>query len=296
LFTEVFDRSGTIQGTPEGLAVYSIRARDEGLTVAGNARNDYSVDLQTRRVAANQVASGAYSVIAGGERNLSSGTASYTHGYNNSATTTNATAFGFLNTASGTHSTSVGSQNTASGSASFATGNANTASGQYSSAIGGQQGTYPHYGQTGAANGNIMKTGLNATSPQWSRFILLANTATTTPFDLLFDGFNGTQRPTIAANRVWHVRGVLTATDLDNSSQITSWEFSMILQRDGANNTTAAGFASNVILDQNAGALTFTGAADNTNESLAITVTGITGTNGVNWSCLVDVFDSKRIA
>jgi len=57
----------------------------DGTTTGGNKRNSYSVDLQTVRSNANQVASGAYSVIAGGSSNrVSSSYGSISGGINNS--------------------------------------------------------------------------------------------------------------------------------------------------------------------------------------------------------------------
>lgn len=50
---------------------YNLRATDEGGT-AGNARGEYSVDLQTRRTAADQVASGEHSAVLSGRNNKAS--------------------------------------------------------------------------------------------------------------------------------------------------------------------------------------------------------------------------------
>lgn len=45
----------------------------DGTAIGGNTRGNYSVDFQLARSAANQVASGAYSVIIGGSENVASG-------------------------------------------------------------------------------------------------------------------------------------------------------------------------------------------------------------------------------
>jgi hypothetical protein len=60
---------GTVQGTH---GVLDIKATNEGV-VAGNARGEGSVDLQTDRNTAEQVASGSDSVIMGGKDNEASG-------------------------------------------------------------------------------------------------------------------------------------------------------------------------------------------------------------------------------
>lgn len=57
---------GITQGTDGN--TYNIRAGNEGAT-AGSARGEYSVDLQTFRDNANDVATGANSVIVGGDSN-----------------------------------------------------------------------------------------------------------------------------------------------------------------------------------------------------------------------------------
>jgi len=79
---------GTVQGSD---GTYDIQATAEGAT-AGNARGENSVDLQTNRAAANQVAAGANSVISGGRNNkiastfandctISGGVSNYCNGY-----------------------------------------------------------------------------------------------------------------------------------------------------------------------------------------------------------------------
>lgn len=57
---------GTVQGT-DGNSL-NIRAKDDG-NGPGNARGEYSVDLQTARLLTTQVAGGQYSVIGGGQYN-----------------------------------------------------------------------------------------------------------------------------------------------------------------------------------------------------------------------------------
>jgi hypothetical protein len=66
------ETNGTVQGTD---GTYDIRSKDEG-AVAGNARGESSVDLQTERSAADQVASGDSSALVGGKNNTASGSLS----------------------------------------------------------------------------------------------------------------------------------------------------------------------------------------------------------------------------
>lgn len=67
---QVRGQSGTIQGT-NGNSL-NIRAKDAGSFTSGNARGEYSVDLQMSRGNGLEVASGLYSVISGGSRNIAS--------------------------------------------------------------------------------------------------------------------------------------------------------------------------------------------------------------------------------
>jgi len=79
----------------------------------GNARGEGAVDLQMQRSANNQVASGKYSVIAGGSGNQAYGDYTFiAGGYNNTATGKRAVILGGRgNTASSTSTTIIGSYN-----------------------------------------------------------------------------------------------------------------------------------------------------------------------------------------
>ena len=121
---------GTVQGTD---ATYDIQAKNEGSYVGG-ARGEYSVDLQTDRAAATQVASGTYSSVLGGRRNTANSDYSFVGGgYNNIASNTHATIVnGNYNTASGYYNLVVsGDSNTASGVkySTIVNGEGNTSSG-----------------------------------------------------------------------------------------------------------------------------------------------------------------------
>jgi hypothetical protein len=112
----------------------------DGTATGGNARGDNSVDLQTTRGAATNVASGNYSVISGGQGN----TASIAHsavlsGQTNTASTGSHSAVigGRNNTSSGTYSIVGGNGCQATGSNSFAHGDDARASGSGSVAVGG---------------------------------------------------------------------------------------------------------------------------------------------------------------
>ena len=140
--TAIQTAGGTVQGVD---AVYDIQAADEG-TVAGNARGEWSVDLQTTRNAATEVASGSYSAIVGGARNTANALATFIGGgqdnralaqyagvlggVGNDATGNNSFVMGgYGNTASGARGVvMLGANSTASGIDSMAVGTSTTAS------------------------------------------------------------------------------------------------------------------------------------------------------------------------
>ena len=138
---------GTVQGT--GATSLNIRATDEG-TVAGNARGEYSVDLQTQRTLATQVASGNQSAVIGGGFNTASGRySSVIGGQLNNASGSLSFVGGGLGNETGSSNSAVvgGNQNTASGIGSFIGGGfvvgitGNTASAQGSGIISGSRNT-----------------------------------------------------------------------------------------------------------------------------------------------------------
>lgn len=134
----VIDTPGTIQ--VGNIALGGIRANDEG-TVVGNTRGNNSVDLQTRKSTATQVASGNLSIISGGRNNTASAIYSVVvGGRNNTASAVSCfIGGGASNTASGYYSSVLGGAvNTASGNNSFiGGGSSNTASAQYSAILSG---------------------------------------------------------------------------------------------------------------------------------------------------------------
>ncbi len=137
-----FDASGNTTPTP--LQSSKVLITDDGAIQStpsgGNARGAKATDLQVDRAAVTQVASGANSVLAGGQNNTASGAQSTVGGgVSNVASGVNsAVGGGTTNTASALNSTvAAGTTNVASGiSSSVLAGNLNTASGQESVACG----------------------------------------------------------------------------------------------------------------------------------------------------------------
>jgi hypothetical protein len=125
---------------PKGTGALQAQLTDSTAT-GGNARGQYAVDFQTYRTAASQVASGNFSVIAGGATNKSTGSESFVGaGLGNTASGyTGGVVAGSGNTASGGNSGIVsGDSNTSSGGFSFiGAGAANTTAGYYNIVGGG---------------------------------------------------------------------------------------------------------------------------------------------------------------
>lgn len=132
----------------------------DGTNTGGNKRNSNAVDLQTARDSANEVASGAWSVVAGGRANKATGSYSVcVGGWSNSANqnyafigagyaniTNNiyaAVAGGYGNLASGQAAAIAGGQNNAASAqhAVISGGRDNIASGTYSTVSGGYANT-----------------------------------------------------------------------------------------------------------------------------------------------------------
>jgi hypothetical protein len=115
----------------------------DGATAGGNKRGTYATDLQKARASSGRVASGNYSVIAGGYGNgTSGGYASTVGGFSNQASSNYSFVGGGQSNEAktNTHATCVGgSLNDATGQYSFVGGGAsNIASSQYSFIGGGQ--------------------------------------------------------------------------------------------------------------------------------------------------------------
>jgi hypothetical protein len=134
------DATGSMSVQPAGTGALQAQATTS-TTVGGNARGQYAVDFQTYRTAANQVASGNFSVIAGGATNKSTASESFVGaGLGNTASAyTSGVVAGSGNTASGGNSGIVsGDSNTSSGGFSFiGAGAFNTGAGYYNFIGGG---------------------------------------------------------------------------------------------------------------------------------------------------------------
>jgi hypothetical protein len=135
---------GTTQGV--GATTYNIQAADEG-TLAGLARGENSVDLQTQRALNTEVASGNHSALVGGKNNTAANLHSGVFcGVSNQANADNAAIVG-------------GSTNTTVSPRSFVAGGLSqdiTSTGLSNTIIGGNQNTISGTGDNGAVLGGLL--------------------------------------------------------------------------------------------------------------------------------------------
>jgi hypothetical protein len=188
--------------TPKGTGAFILGPKPDGTVVGGNARGANAVDLQTKRLAANNVASGA-GAVAIGESNVSSATNSVAIGVENIASSNYATCFGVGNTASTGAQSSVlgGRSNIANangsvvvGGGTFAVGN--QASGEYSVTLAGRRALADRSAMLAQANGSFSAAG----DAQRARFVMRNKTTTNSAVELFLDGSSA--RLTIPSGKV----------------------------------------------------------------------------------------------
>lgn len=217
---------------------------------AGNARGAGAFDWQATRSNAARVASGASSVAIGQEC-----------------------------TVSGAQSIALGSSCTVAGAYSCAFGTGTSVSGSGSAAVG----SYTHATNAGQLSFGRSPNGLG--QGQGSLQTLYINTADATSTVLIADNAAPT-RMVIPAMRACAIEGLVTAmSDATDGYKVKAWEIKCVITRDNSNNTRIVGTPIITELGADAEAATWaitSITADNTNESLAITVTGEAATN-IRW-------------
>lgn len=226
--------------------------------------------------------------IAGQYIAKASGTRAIAFGNESQATNTNSIAMGNSTLASGsgalalgndahatnTNSSSIGSSSRATGNTSLAM-NSGNAAGERSTAI-GLQSLANEYGKFAFASGNFSANG----DAQGGQFILRADTtdATATVLTANNSTAGSTNQIVAASDTCITFDGTITA--MQNGAQAyASWKIEGLLVNDGGT-TTLANSATTVI--QNLSNWGMALSADNTNNALAITVTGEAAHN-IRW-------------
>jgi hypothetical protein len=264
---------------PSGSNGSLIAQAPNGAASGGNARGNRSVDWQTERNAAAQVASGTNSAIGGGRRNTASGADStISGGFANTASSGQATVVGGTScTASGTNATVIGGNSTsASSDNAIAVGRTNTSSSLYTSIVGGFQGVANKYGMSSHASGQFAAVG----DSQYSRMILRRQTTDNTPSILTADGGG---LPGFAANRLFSLANnscisfiVQIAARQNTTGDTAWWKIEGCVKRGASAAATALVGSLYQTTDSDVGASTWTAvvSADTTNGALQIEVTG----------------------
>lgn len=234
----------------------------DSAAAGGNARGTNAVDMQNKRAAAAQVASGTESVIGGGS--------------NNTASNTNATiAGGTANTASSTNTT-VGGGTTNTASANGATvpgGNTNTANGSYSVATGSNSIARSQHGRIVHAAGAFASSG----DAQIGTSILRMSTtdATATPISANGSAPSATTVVAMPNNSAYAFAGEVVARNT-STGDTAMWTVVGLIKR-GANAAATAFVGSPTVtrvFNDASAAWTVAATADTTNGGLTLTVTG----------------------
>jgi hypothetical protein len=252
-----------------------------GAASGGNARGVNAVDWQSTRAAAGNVASGARSVIGGGDSNTASGTESTVVG-------------GRYNIASGIYSTVVGGQfTTASGAASVACGNSASASAEGAQCFG----TSSSATATGASVfGYVCTASAQACMATGSRGqAYLANMRSHGGFALAVAGsameiclplagktttnaeviltLEAAAKPIMRANTIW--TGILHITGAKSDGSAVARYYRQVTLSRVVNATSLVGSVITLGTDEAAGtSVNIT--ANDTDEALSVGVTGVT--------------------
>lgn len=265
----------------------------DSTATGGDKRGQYSVDWQKARAAADQVASGNYSSVGGGERNkASAGWTTVAGGYNNRARgSTCVVSGGESNDATSNSSTvSGGSSNATANDYAFITGGfTNSCSGYISGVLGGAENssTYHYtlssgyrakaylYGQMSRASGMFGAVG----DAQGSELTLRRAITGTTATELFLDG--SSLQAVLNSNSLWNAEisvvaiiktvgdGTVTLGDVHGSN------YRVTIKNIGGT-TALVGSVEQIGTDSNDAGMAgcdVTITADNTNDCLKITFT-----------------------
>lgn len=276
--------------TPQGTGALIVGPAPDGTATGGNARGDDAVDLQKIRSANTQVANGLQAAIIGGRNHTASGTRSACLGGDgNSATTGNTAAIaGSGNTAMGTRSVAIsGFSTTVSGTDSISLGGASSSATAQNgvvfgvNALANRPSMHAHsYGQF-SANGDAQR----------GVVVVRRQTTDATQTELTIDGATPTGTAAATSNRFILLNNQTVMADVyvvarsATGTNDAGYHRRVLITRDANAASTAITGLQTIGTDmETAGASAWdvTLAADTTNGSLQVLVTGAAGTN-INW-------------
>ena len=313
--------------TPAPLQLSSVLITDDGdiQTVGGNARGTNAVDLQTQRTVASQVASGtrsgifsgrnnrvtaANSSIAGGSTNLIQDTESFIGGGDTNTVNASISAIcggtanivnnsGSFIGAGSTNSTTgdlcaivAGNANSTNALGAFIGAGSNNENNGIQAFIGaGSYAKCDKWGQHSHASGRFSSAG----DAQRSHFVVRRETTDATPAELFLDGATAAFRMTIASSTSWTFRGLVVGRR--DNGDMASWRFEGSIRNNAGTTALVAAITATLIAADAGAAGTWGQAAnvavtaDNTNDALAISVTGAAA-NNIRWVCHVDTVET----
>ena len=273
--------------TPKGTGAFILGPKPNGTTTGGNARGANAIDLQTKRVIANNVASGI-SAVAIGESNVSSATSSVAIGIENTASSNYATCFGAGNTAStGVGSSVLGGRNNianATGSVTVGGGSNGTgsqASGDYSVTLAGRRALADRAAMLAQANGSFSAIG----DAQRARFVMRCKTTTNTGVEMALDG--ATTYLTIPSGK--YLTGTINIAGIKSDGSATASYIRQFSIKNVAATTTLAGTV-NIIGIDTASLTSISITANDASDYLSVQVTGILSETW-RWVASVDVVE-----
>lgn len=238
-------------------------------TIGGGDSNAASLEASTIGGGKSNTASQAQATVGGGLGN----TASQAHatvggGDGNTASAAHATVGGGdINVASGTYAAIPGGRN-------------NAASGDAASSCGGYSGIADKYIQHVHGSQGFAVAG----DVQYSRLILRADTIDATQ-ETMHGNNSVANRLVIPAQKAWNFNVDITATTA-NCASSAAYNIKGLIHRDNANNTEIVGSVTVTTLAEDVAGWDVTASADDTNEALAIQVTGAAATT-IRWVATV---------
>lgn len=286
--------------SPKGSGALVASAPDGTLT-GGNKRGTSAVDLQMFRNVGSHVASGPYSTISGGIRNMASGqasvvaggsdntasgTSSFAVGDQSTASSSYAIVMGQLCTASGANSVTIGTSSSATALGAASIGYGTQANGNYSLAMGMYSSTRGVTGAFAYASGSPASAG----DTQRREMILRATTTDGTATTLTTTGTAASisNCVNVGTTGAYLVKGLAVARQ-QSTGDTKSWEFVAHIRFDiNSDIADMVAACTPVVVAATAGASawTLTVDADNTNNLLRVQGTGETGKT-LRWVCRV---------
>lgn len=243
---------------PKGTGAFLLSVPDN-TDLGGNKRGQYAVDFQMLRDAAYFVASGNFSITAGGLDNTASGAYSATlGGLSNESSGQSSVSFGYANTAQGLYSVASGSHAMAS-----------------------------RYGQQAVASGLFSANG----DAQGSTYTTRTKTIDATPKVMFLDGpVSVSQYLTIDSGQSIAFSALVSAAT-STAADSAHWMIAGAISNN-AGTTALVGVPSVTVIGATAGASAWSIAvtADNTVDALIFTVTGVAATT-IRWVASIKTAD-----